>query len=542
MSTLIVALPAPPRLSSQGAAGAAFAPPEYDYVYSADGGPRLQAGRAAAALLPKAQQTIAVVPPQGVAWHRVSLPKAPAAKVRAALGAVLEDVLLEDDSELHLALAPQAKAGESTTVAAVNKPWLKAQLDALEAGGQTVDRVVPAWAPDDAPAGHFFRGDPLPDGSDPGPLLAWRDSSGPLCLPAASDAARTLLARVSDEVPVRWTAEPECAADAVRMAGGNVAALSAGEFLYAAARSEWNLRQFDLVPQRRGSRAAKELLQHLWSAPAWRPARYGVAILLLLNVVGANVWAWQQRQAVTRQKAAMTSLLQTTFPQVRAIVDAPAQMQKEIDLLRASAGKPGEGDLEPMMYAAEAAWPASRAPADGLKYEPGKLTVTSAGWSPQEVEAFRARLRPLGYDAESVPGRLTLVRAKLPEGGLAEPAAGAAPAGRPANPGTPPAPPPNAAPNPAPNTAPNSPPNSVPNSSPKPAQNAVPAPVPGGRPMPPGMSSPQSPQQVRPLPGAQPVPQQPGGMPPGARPPTGANPEQMQRMQSPTGVNPPAQE
>ena len=538
MSTLIVALPAPPRLSSQGAAGAALAPPEYDYVYSADGGPRLQAGRSSPALLPKAQQTIAVVPPHGVAWHRVSLPKAPPAKLRAALAGVLEDVLLEDDSELHLALAPHAKAGESTWVAALSKPWLKAQLDALEAGGQTVDRVVPAWGPDDAPAGHFFRGDPLPDGSDPGPELAWRDSAGPLCLPAASDAARTLLARVSDEVPVRWTAEPECAADAVRLAGGNVAALSASEFLYAATRSEWNLRQFDLVPQRRGSRAAKELLQQLWSAPAWRPARYGVAILLLLNIVGANVWAWQQRQAVTRQKAAMTSLLQSTFPQVRAIVDAPAQMQKELDLLRASAGKPGEADLEPMMYAAEAAWPPSRAPADGLKYEPGRLTITSAGWSPQEVEAFRSRLRPLGYDAESVPGRLTLVRAKLPEGGLAEPPPAAAPAARPTGPGAPPAPAPNA----APTLAPNSTPGAAPNAAPRAPVNAPPAAVPGGRPMPPGMVSPQSPQQVRPAPGAQPVPQQPGGMPPGARPPAGAEGEQIQRMPSPTGVNPPAQE
>jgi general secretion pathway protein L len=538
MSTLIVALPAPPRLSSQGAAGAALAPPEYDYVYSADGGPRLQAGRSAPALLPKAQQTIAVVPPHGVAWHRVSLPKAPPAKLRAALAGVLEDVLLEDDSELHLALAPHAKAGESTWVAALSKPWLKAQLDALEAGGQTVDRVVPAWGPDDAPAGHFFRGDPLPDGGDPGPELAWRDSAGPLCLPAASDAARTLLARVSDDVPVRWTAEPECAADAVRLAGGNVAALSASEFLYAATRSEWNLRQFDLVPQRRGSRAAKELLQQLWSAPAWRPARYGMAILLLLNIVGANVWAWQQRQAVTRQKAAMTSLLQSTFPQVRAIVDAPAQMQKELDLLRASAGKPGEADLEPMMYAAEAAWPPSRAPADGLKYEPGRLTITSAGWSPQEVEAFRSRLRPLGYDAESVPGRLTLVRAKLPEGGLAEPLPGTAPAARPTGPGATPAPAPNAVPTPAPDSTPNA----APGAAPRAPVNAPPAAVPGGRPMPPGMVSPQSPQQVRPAPGAQPVPQQPGGMPPGVRPPAGAEGEQMQRMPSPTGVNPPAQE
>lgn len=360
----------------------------------------------------------------------------------------------------------------------------------------TVDRVVPAWAPDDAPAGHFFRGEQLPDGSDPGTQLAWRDSQGPLCLPAASDATRTFLARIGGDLPVRWTSEPECAADAVRLAGGNVAALSNSEFQFAASRGEWNLRQFELIPQRRGSRAAKELLQQLWSSPTWRPARFGVAVLLLLNLVGANVWAWQQRQALTKQKTAMTSLLQTTFPQVRAIVDAPAQMQKEIDLLRASAGKPGEADLEPLMYAAEAAWPPSRAPADGLKYEPGRLTISSAGWSPQEVEGFRGRLRPLGYDAESVPGRLTLTRAKITDTGP-EPALGPSRAG----PG---------AQNPNPNAAPGGPPGSPPPRMAPPGAGAQP--VPQGAPMGPQGS-------VSPRPGA--VPVQPQRMP--SNSPTGVD-------------------
>jgi general secretion pathway protein L len=431
MSTLIVALPVPPRLSSQGAAGVALAPAEYDYVFSGSDAAagRLQAGRAAAALLPTAQQVVAVIPAHGVGWHRVALPKAPAAKLRAALAGVLEDVLLEDDAELHLALPPHAKTGEQAWVAAVNKSWLKAQIDALEAEGQTVDRVVPAWAPDDAPAGHFFPGD----------------------------------------------------------------ALSASEVLFNAARGEWNLRQFDLTPQRRGSRAAKEVLQQLWSAPAWRPARFGVAALLLLNLVGVNVWAWQQNLAVKKQKAAMTSLLQTTFPQIRAVTTEPSlQMQREVDLLRASAGKPGESDLEPLMYAAEAAWPPSRAPADGLKYEPGQLTISSAGWSPQEVEAFRGRLAPLGYDAESVPGRLTLKRARLlPDAGANAPTGSPGPGG------------------------PGMPPPGVP-----PAAPPRPAPQTGGL----------GPTPARPLPAAQ-------SMPP-AQPPA-AQAEQPHRMpgQSPTGVN-----
>jgi general secretion pathway protein L len=237
----------------------------------------------------------------------------------------------------------------------------------------------------------------------------------------------------------------------------------------------------------------------------WRPARFGLAALLLLNLVGVNIWAWQQNQAVKRQKAAMVGLLQTTFPQVRAVMDAPAQMQKEVDLLRVSAGKPADADLEPLMYAAEAAWPPSRAPADALKYEPGRLTISSAGWSPQEIEAFRARLAPLGYEAESVPGRLSLTRARLlPDAAtMAAPtAAGPAATGPapPANqPGMPPAPPPGAAARPAPQMG---------NTGPTPS---------------------------RPLPPATPPA---AAAPPPATPPA-AQAEQPHRMpgQSPTGVN-----
>lgn len=510
MSLLIVALPAPPRLSSHQAAADAQPPAEYDYVYSADGGPRLQAGRAPAAALPKAQAVAAVLPPQGLGWHRVTLPKAPAAKLRAALGGVLEDQLLEDEADLHLALAPQAKAGDAVWVAALNRAWLKSQIDALEADGQSVDRVVPAWPPEDAPAGHFFPGSPLPDGTDPGAQLAWRDADGPLVLPAQSDAARALLARETGGLPVRLTAEPECAAEATRLAGASVAALSGPEFLHAATRSEWNLRQFDLVPSRRGSRAAREVLTRVWTSPTWRPARYGVAALLVLNLVGANVWAWQQRQAVVRQKAAMASLLQQTFPQVRVVTDSPElQMQREMDLLRASAGRPGEGDLEPLLAAADTAWPPSRAAADGLKYEPGRLTITSAGWSPQEVEGFRARLRPLGYDAEAAAGRLTIVPG-------ASPAVDSVPAAAPTGP-----------------TAP------APGNAQLPAGTRAVPPLPAAAPTSPApMNTPaQAPAGARPVP-----PLEPGMASPPAPRPMGAQGEQPHQLGAPGRVNPPVEQ
>lgn len=426
MSTLIVQLPAQPRLSAQRAegpeAGQSRLPGELEYVFSADGQQVTQHGRCAARALPKAQSVVAVLPPDDVAWHRITAPKAPAARLRPALVGIMEESLLQDEGELHLAVAPFMKAGEPVWVAAVGKVWLAAQIEVIEATGLTVDRVVPAWGPDDTTAGHVYTADAAvagasgASGPDSGLRLAWRDPKGPLCLPLASDATRALLAALDPEQPVRWTASPEGAAEAARLAGTTVAAVSQGEFLLDASRTGWNLRQFDLAAQRRGSRVAREWLQRFWQDRAWRPVRYGLCLLVVVQLLGINLWAWQQRQALSRQKLAMTSLLQSTFPQVRAVIDAPAQMQKEVDLLRTAAGKPGDNDLEPMLYAAEAAWPGSRAPADSLKYEPGRLTINAVGWSEQEINDFRGRLRPLGLDAEAVPGRLTLSRARVVEG------------------------------------------------------------------------------------------------------------------------------
>lgn len=415
MSLLIVQLPSPPRLAAQQMpARVAPDPAELNYVFSADGVQMSRQGRQTAALLPRAQTTVAVLAPGDIAWHRLTAPKAPANRLRAALAGVLEESLLDDEADLHLAVAPNWKAGEAGWVAVAARPWLKAQIDALEATGLSVDRLVPAWAPDDTPAAHVFN-----PGDGSGSQLAWRDEHGPLCLPLAGGGARSLLERQPAGRPVRWSATPDCASEAASLAGDTVAALSPAEFLLAAARSDWNLRQFDLSPQRRGSRIARDLLQRLLRDRAWRPVRYGLAALLLVNLVGLNAWAWQQRQALEAQKRSLVSVLQTSFPKVRAVIDAPAQMQKEVERLRAAAGQPGEGDLEPMLAAVASAWPASRGPADSIKFEPGRLTLGSAGWTPAEVQALRNALQVQGLDAESAAGRLVISR-RAP-GGAGEP-------------------------------------------------------------------------------------------------------------------------
>ncbi|MEP7102010.1 MAG: type II secretion system protein GspL, partial [Burkholderiales bacterium] len=158
MSTLVVQIPPRSRLHSSASGAepeASRLATDYVYVSSPDGLALEAQGHCAAALLPKATTVIAVLADADVSWHRITLPKAPAARLRAALGGVLEDALLEDADDVHLALAPAATAGQPTWVAAVSRRWLRAELAALEKAEVFVDRVVPMAWPDDPPIGHF---------------------------------------------------------------------------------------------------------------------------------------------------------------------------------------------------------------------------------------------------------------------------------------------------------------------------------------------------------------------------------------------------
>ena len=153
-------------------------------------------------------------------------------------------------------------------------------------------------------------------------------------------------------------------------------------------------------------------VQRRFLSPGWRPIRIGLAALVLLQVIGLNLWAWHQRNAIAERRIQMASLLTTTYPQERAVLDAPAQMQRATDTLRAAAGRPGETDLETLLGAAAAAWPDDRPPVDNLRYAEGRLTLSSAGWTPEQIEGFRNKLRPAGWSVEVNDGRLVLGRAQ----------------------------------------------------------------------------------------------------------------------------------
>ena len=421
MSTLVVQIPQRQRLHASGphgnAAQASGLGTEYQHITSPDGIELEAQGQCAAALLPKATTIVAVLADADVSWHRITLPKAPPARLRAALGGLLEEALLEDADDVHLALAPAAIGGQPTWVAAVSRRWLRGELAALEQAEVFVDRVVPMSWPDDPPIGHFAETQAGPGGSAlgvPGIALNWAHAGGVASVGLQGGLARSLIPAPAP-ADTRWSATPGAVAAAEQWLGAPVRVMSPAQRLLQSARSLWNLRQFDLARRTRGGRALRDSARKLFS-PEWRAVRYGVLALTLAQIVGLNLWAWHQRDAIAAKQVAMQSLVKASYPNVSALDvqrDAEAVLQREAQALRTLAGKPGDADLEPMLQAAAMAWPADRPAVDSLRFEPGRLTLAAPGWSAPQVEQFRSLLRPGGWQVEAAEGRLTLSRAPL---------------------------------------------------------------------------------------------------------------------------------
>ena len=409
MSTLVVQLAPRPRLRAGEPADAApAATTEYAWVRSEDGLEALDQGLAPAALLPRLPSTVLVLADGDVAWHRITLPKANAARMKAALHGALEEALLEESDAVHLALAPMARLGEPTWVAAVDRRWLRGEIAALEKAGVVIDRVVPASWPDDPPSGHFA---PAADGAD-AVVLHWAHADGVASLPIASPLARALLPAPLP-VSARWSAAPVAAVAAEQWLGAPVVVMPAADRMLQAARSLWNLRQFDLAATNRGLRALRRSARQFFGAP-WRPVRWGLAALVVAWIGGLNLWAWQQRAQVDDRRAALGRLVQETFPRANAVDvqrNAEAVMRRELQALRAQAGKLGDGDLEALLFAAASAWPDNQPPAAMLRFEPGRLTLGTAGWAAPDVERFRAALQPAGWRVENGDGGLVVSRA-----------------------------------------------------------------------------------------------------------------------------------
>ena len=400
MRTLIIQLPSgPPSPTLAYAHGRVEAEP---------GSRTLALHWAAAALLPGADrqtETVALVPAAALSWHRVELPaglRKQAQRVQAALQGVLEDRLLDDSEHMHLALQADWANNPRPWVAACDRAWLSAHLQALEQAGLTVHRIVPELSPG-APSNpvHLTA---LGD-ADTGWLWVSHPERGvwgqpwPALRPAGLAAHERLGLSESEQATASLQAEPGAVALATELLGSGVRLMPPAQHWLAALAGDWDLAQFELRANAR-SRQLKNwqrTASSLWHSPTWRPARWGFWLLLAAQLVGLNAWAWKTRADWQAQQSSWAQVLRETFPKTTLVVDAPLQMGQQVERLRQGSGQLGADDLEAMLAALGQSLPPGLAAPRQWAYQTGQMRLQDFQPDAAQQQALTQSLSALGY-------------------------------------------------------------------------------------------------------------------------------------------------
>lgn len=402
MSALIVLLP------PDGASAAA----EYQYVVSNNGTAVDSHGSTQAALLPmparSGAEIVAIVPAAKLSWHRIELPKGTgptSPRLRAVLEGLLEDQLLDEPDTLHFALPPQAKPGVPLWVATCDRAWLRTAVQALEAAQRPVSRIVPEFAPE-GPATLYAIGDAQQ------PQLVLAGAEGIVMLPLSPQALPLLPALPES---TRCVAEPALATVAEQVLQHRPELMQPGQRWLHAAQTDRDLAQFEFSSSGR-ARAMKKfgsLWADLLAAPQWRAARWGTVLLIAINLVGLNAFAWRERSGLEHKRTAMREMLTTTFPQVKVVVDPTVQMTKEVAALRQATGAVSGRDLEAMLGALSGAQLPPHPPA-AIEYNGSELRVRGLASNQDAADPIAASLAAQGYDATLQGDTLVISKGNRP--------------------------------------------------------------------------------------------------------------------------------
>ncbi len=411
----------------------------FDWVGSTNGQQITDTGQGNASLLPRDDEVVLVLPPRAVSWHRVALPKVAANRLRAVLEGLLEDRLLTDVNELHFALEPRGRSGQTVWVAACNRSRLNAWLQMFEAAGRPVSRIVPAlWPLGQAEATLTLPGAGAGTEADAPTSLHWAHSEGGqawLASASACGVSSTPLMEASSGVEGSagaaalralvpsafaatadagehgiWLADPAVAALAERVLDRRFELVALPQWLLRCAQSDWNLAQFDLslsAGARRGQRWRRSLRRWL-SAPEWRPARWGLAVLVAANLVGLNAAAWFERSALENKQLAVRQTLQQTFPQVTLVLDAPVQMQRELARLQQASGALSSGDLETLLGAIDQASGDELLTPSRIAYTTGDGRFSNWRATETQLSALQRALERSGWRVRWDGGELTI--------------------------------------------------------------------------------------------------------------------------------------
>jgi general secretion pathway protein L len=334
----------------------------------------LASGSAPPANLPHAESCELVIPAEAVLLTRATLPRGSKQKLQQLLAYAIEDRLVAEPDAVHVAAGPMLADGQ-TALAVIDKAWLARVLARLNEAGLLPRSAWPETLLPPLPAdgwvmvwdghGGFLRsgaqaGMSLDGGSFMQPpaalMLSVAEARAAATLPhhlllrlregtpAPDVDAWSHALGVTVDVGVGWTPlqHPDAAAGAID--------LLQGAFAPAGPAHDW------------------------W--PKLRLPSVLLGLIALLQVGATAAEWWQLSREKQQLLAAMEKHFREAFPDARAVVDAPLQMQRNLADLRGAAGQLSPSDFLPLLSRAASALDAdSRGSLRAIRYEAGQLSL-----------------------------------------------------------------------------------------------------------------------------------------------------------------------
>ena len=377
--------------------------------------------------LPAADRLILLLPAADVLLVPANVPPLALPKLRLALPNLVEDRLVQDAQQCHIALGPRLGAApargwraprgpQSRALMIADRAWVRFILDTFASHKHRTCHLLPAQlcvpfetravtsAPIPESANDADRAEPSLDASAEPAADAPVVETPAIVAPAtiALDAAppsdpdapvavditvrtgdaegyglRLLPANVASWLAIAPTPATLMVSPALRELSPSLSADPATATLDwstwaagardALASGEADLCQFDFA---RGGVAGMN-----WSL--WRLPIALAVLLVVVQLVGMNARWLTLRAEQKRLDTAMRAQLQTAFPNTPVILDPPAQMRRQVEQLRLAAGKSAPEDFLPLADRfAQAATSLAPDALLALDYHGRALTVT----------------------------------------------------------------------------------------------------------------------------------------------------------------------
>lgn len=343
--------------------------------------------------LPPADKIYLVLPTARVQFHTVRPPAKNRKKFMASLAYTLEDRIMAEPESLHVAPGRILDSGD-LPVAIIDKSWLTQLVERLQAAG---------IRPDGAEAEALL----LPEPPEGVWNMVWQPG---LCTVRSG-------AYSGFELDGGTAESPPPALGMAAAKPSQVQLYSASPGPDAAAWSQATgipfLRRGEPVFLPCAGAQGIDLLQGLLrknTQPDWLPllrTPFKLALAALLLHVGLTLADWGTLKYQKHElNAQMEHSFRNSFPEAKALVNAPLQMHNNLAALRQQAGETGATDYLPMLarVAPHLASPVSsgQASIQRIEYQPGKLQI-SLRLPEAEIQALRDKLPEAQLESGAQP-------------------------------------------------------------------------------------------------------------------------------------------